>query len=33
MQRFILSLLVQDIVILVRGNHEDLYEVMLTTDV
>ena len=33
MQRFILSLLVQDIVILVRGNHEDLFEEMSTIDV
>ena len=30
MQRFILSLLEQDAVILVRGNHEDLYEEMIT---
>ena len=33
MQRFILSLLEQDAVIMVRGNHEVLHEVMLTTDV
>ena len=32
MQRFILSLLEQDAVILVRGNHEDLYEEMITID-
>ena len=32
MQRFILSLLEQDAVILVRGNHEDLYEEMNTID-
>ena len=31
-QRFILSLLEQDAVILVRGNHEDLYEEMITID-
>ena len=33
MQRFILSLLVQDAAILVRGNHEDLFEEMSTIDV
>ena len=32
MQRFILSLLEQDAVILVRGNHEDLYEELITID-
>ena len=32
MHRFILSLLEQDAVILVRGNHEDLYEEMITVD-
>ena len=32
MQRFILSLLEQDALILVRGNHEDLYEEMITID-
>ena len=32
MQRFILSLLEQGAVILVRGNHEDLYEEMITID-
>ena len=32
MQRFILSLLEQNAVILVRGNHEDLYEEMITID-
>ena len=32
MQRFILSLLEQDAVILIRGNHEDLYEEMITID-
>ena len=32
MQRFILSLLEQDAVILVRGNYEDLYEEMITID-
>ena len=32
MQRFIPSLLEQDAVILVRGNHEDLYEEMITID-
>ena len=32
MQHFIRSLLEQDAVILVRGNHEDLYEEMITID-
>ena len=32
MQRFILQLMEQDAVILVRGNHEDLYEEMITID-
>jgi len=32
MQRFILSLLEQDAVILVRGNHEDLFEEMIMID-
>ena len=32
MQRFILQLMAQDAVILVRGNHEDLYEEMVTID-
>ena len=32
MQRFILSLLEQDAVILVRGNHEDRYEEMIRID-
>ena len=32
MQRFILQLMEQDDVILVRGNHEDLYEEMITID-
>ena len=32
MQQFILQLMEQDAVILVRGNHEDLYEEMITID-
>lgn len=32
MQQFILQLMEQDDVILIRGNHEDLYEEMVTTD-
>ena len=32
MQQFILQLMEQDAVILVRGNHEDLYEEMVTID-
>ena len=32
MQRFLLQLLDEDAVILVRGNHEDLYEEMVTVD-
>ncbi len=32
MQRFLLSLLEQDAVILVRGNHEDLFEELVTVD-
>ena len=32
MQCFILQLMEQDAVILVRGNHEDLYEEMITID-
>ena len=32
MQRFILQLIEQDAVILIRGNHEDLYEEMVTID-
>ena len=32
MQRFVLGLMEEDAVILVRGNHEDLYEEMVTVD-
>ena len=32
MQQFILQLMEQDDVILIRGNHEDLYEEMITID-
>lgn len=32
MQRFILQLMDEDAVILVRGNHEDLYEELVTVD-
>ena len=32
MQEFILQLMEQDAVILVRGNHEDLFEEMVTID-
>ena len=32
MQEFILQLMDQDAVILVRGNHEDLFEEMVTVD-
>ena len=32
MQQFILQLMKQDDVILIRGNHEDLYEEMITID-
>ena len=32
MQEFILQLMEQDAVILVRGNHEDLYEELITID-
>jgi len=32
LQRFILELMAQDAVILIRGNHEDLFEELVTTD-